>query len=338
MTLDVSPPPFVLFTPVVFFVFNRPELTRRVFAAIRAAQPRRLLVIADGPRAGHRSDVELCQQVRASILGSVDWPCIVETEFAEQNIGCGPRIFSGLQWAFSHVEEAIVLEDDCLPEPTFFRFCEEMLARYRNDAEVLMVAGTNFHGADPTKADRYLFTRHCSVWGWATWRRALAGYSLDLSWWRTRVQPRDLRPECNDWSEYRLICELLDAQKFGTVNTWDVQWFAHVFRQRGLSIVPGTNLVSNLGSIGTHIAAEPNSRQNLSRSAAQFPLCLPAAKERNRDYERFLVDQHRPWGGWMVGLLAARALRSPGGPLLRRCWHWFKRNCLSSKCVQPTTS
>lgn len=316
--------PFVLSTPVVFFVFNRPELTRRVFAAIRAAQPPQLLVVADGPRAGRPGEAALCAEVRRSILDGVDWPCTVQTEFAAENLGCGPRIFSGLQWAFAQVEEAIVLEDDCLPEPTFFRFCAEMLTRYRTDPRVFLVAGTNFRGAQPAAADRCLFSRHCSIWGWATWRRAISGYTLDLGWWRTTVHPRDLRPDCADWREHRLVCDWLDAQQSGAVNTWDVQWFAHIFRQRGLSVVSGTNLVTNLGTVGIH-ATGTMTNHHLPTSAARFPLHPPTAPLRDADYDRDLVDRHRPFGGWLLGRLAARALRSSAGPSLRRGWHCLKR-------------
>lgn len=310
--------------PVVFLVFNRPELTRRVLAAIRAARPPRLLVVADGPRTGHTDDEALCAQVRREVLAGIDWPCRVQTDFSAGNLGCGPRIFSGLHWAFREVEEAIVLEDDCVPEPTFFRFCTEMLARHRGDPRVAMIAGTNFRGARPAEADRWLFSRHCSVWGWATWRRALHGYTLDLGWWRTTVQPRDLRGHCRDAREHRLVCAWLDAQRAGVVDTWDVQWFAHVFRQRALSVVPGTNLVSNLGVIGHHSTGRTRTH-GLATSPARFPLQEPPAAGRDADYDSFLVDLHRPWGGWVAGPWIARLLRGPLGPGLRRAWRTLKR-------------
>jgi hypothetical protein len=305
--------------PVVFLVFNRPELTRLVLAAIRAARPARLLIVADGPRDDVPGEAETCAQVRREVLAGVDWPCRVQTEFAGRNLGCGRRIFSGLHWAFGEVEEAIILEDDCRPEPTFFRFCTELLARHRDDARVAMIAGTNFRGARPAEADRCLFTRHCSVWGWATWRRALQGYRLDLDWWRTSVQPRDLRGECRDAREHRLVCAWLDAQRRGTVDTWDVQWFAHVFRQGGLSVVSGTNLISNLGVVGHHSTGSTRTH-GLSTSPARFPLISPATHERDAAYERFLVDRPRPWGGWILGPWVARLLRGPLGPTLRRAW------------------
>lgn len=117
---------FSLSTPVAMLVFNRPELTARVFAAIRAARPQQLLIVADGPRNGHPEDVQRCAEIRR-IVEQVDWPCRVFRNFSETNLGCKLRVSSGLDWVFSQVEEAIILEDDCLPDYSFFRFCQEML-------------------------------------------------------------------------------------------------------------------------------------------------------------------------------------------------------------------
>lgn len=310
---------------MVFIIFNRPEVTKRVFESIRSARPPRLLVVADGPRQDRPDEVRQCSEVRRLVLDGVDWPCRVETDLSERNLGCGRRIFTGLQWAFARVEEAIILEDDCAPDPSFFPFCSAMLARHRTDLRIRMVAGTNFRGARPEAANRCLFSRHTTIWGWATWRRALEGYSLDTSWWRSVVRPKDLRPLCASWAEFRFVCELLDSQHFGAVDTWDIQWFAHVFRQRGLSVVPGTNLISNLGIEGSHTSRRGRNHL-LPTSPVRFPI-EAGDPVRDEEYDRELVAAHRPPGGWMLGHLAARALRSRSGPLIRHAW----RRCRAVK-------
>ena len=113
-------------TPVALIVFNRPEPTRRVFAAIAKARPSRLLLIADGPRPDRQRESNQCAEVR-NIVSAVDWPCQVQADFADENMGCRRRVISGLDWVFSQVEEAIILEDDCVPDPSFFPFCSELL-------------------------------------------------------------------------------------------------------------------------------------------------------------------------------------------------------------------
>jgi hypothetical protein len=133
---------YQLRTPVALLIFNRPDTTERVFKAIAQAQPLKLLVVADGPRDGRPGEATLCEQTRA-VITQVDWPCQVITNFADNNMGCKLRVASGIDWIFEQVEEAIILEDDCLPDPSFFRFCDEMLERYRDNERVGMVSGGN---------------------------------------------------------------------------------------------------------------------------------------------------------------------------------------------------
>ena len=129
-------------TPVAFLVFNRPDVTEKVFAEIRKAKPPQLLVVADGPRKEKPDEIEKCQAVR-SIIEKVDWECQVYKNYSDINLGCKLRVYSGLNWVFDTVETAIILEDDCLPHPTFFRFCDELLTKYREDKRVMMISGTN---------------------------------------------------------------------------------------------------------------------------------------------------------------------------------------------------
>ena len=110
-----------LTTPVGFIIFNRPDLTEQTFQAIAKAKPKTLLVAADGPRSNRPGEAEKCEQTRA-VIQKVDWDCEVLTDFSEVNLGCGRRESSAFDWIFSQVEEAILLEDDTFPSPSFFSF------------------------------------------------------------------------------------------------------------------------------------------------------------------------------------------------------------------------
>ena len=129
-------------TPVAFLIFNRPDATRRVFESIRDAKPPLLLVVADGPRPDRPDDSRACAEAR-SLIDRVDWNCEVRTNYSDVNLGCGKRVSSGIDWVFQQVEEAIILEDDCVPDPTFFRFCEELLEKYRHDERISEIGGVN---------------------------------------------------------------------------------------------------------------------------------------------------------------------------------------------------
>ncbi len=170
------------FPPVAFLIFNRPELTRKVFATIAQAKPSKLLVVADGPRADVPDDREKCSEARA-IIGRIDWDCEVLTNYSSANMGCRARISTGLEWVFTNVEEAIILEDDCIPHPTFFRFCKELLTRYRDDQRVMMISGDNFQMGRNRTPYSYYFSRFFHCWGWATWRRAWRHYDIDMELW-----------------------------------------------------------------------------------------------------------------------------------------------------------
>src|SRR5882757_2823780 len=160
-------------TPVIFIVFNRPVHTRSSFSRIANARPSRLLVVADGPREGKPGEAKACEEARIAAT-AVNWPCQVEVNFSSVNMGCRERVISGLNWAFERVEEAIILEDDVLPDPTFFRFCEEMLQRYRGDDRISMVAGFNPVLDSLASNYSYFFSQLTHVWGWATWRKSWA--------------------------------------------------------------------------------------------------------------------------------------------------------------------
>ena len=169
-------------TPVAFLVFNRPHTTDKVFSEIAAANPRKLLIVADGPRPDQPGEAERCVAVRA-IVDRVDWDCEVLTNYSDINLGCKARISSGLDWVFDTVEEAIVLEDDCLPHPSFFRFCEELLVKYRDDERIAQIGGVNFQSGRRRTNYSYYFSRYAHIWGWATWRRAWRHYDVALKAW-----------------------------------------------------------------------------------------------------------------------------------------------------------
>lgn len=241
---------FQLSTPVAFMIFNRPETTARVFEAIRQARPTMLLVVADGPRPNRPGEAEQCAAARA-VIDQVDWECQVLTNYADTNLGCGHRISSGINWVFEQVEEAIILEDDCLPHVDFFPFCAALLEKYRTDERVMMVGGTNFL---PNLAipESYLFSRYFSIWGWATWRRAWALYDINMSDWETLSAQKQIAYLYSKRYLVRYFTKIFDVAYRNQVDTWDIQWFFCCLFNNGLSIVPRVNLITNIGVAGTH--------------------------------------------------------------------------------------
>jgi len=238
-------------TAVAFLIFNRPDTTARVFEAIRQARPKVLLVVADGPRPDRPGEPEQCAATQA-IIDRVDWPCTVLRNISPVNLGLKERISSGLDWVFREVEEAIVLEDDCLPDASFFPFCEKMLEHYRHDERVMMISGTNYLQDRLQTKDSYCFSRYFAIWGWASWRRAWQRYDITMRDWPTYKQEQRLAELYHQPFMQRHIRNMFDAAYSGNVSTWDSQWFYTCLFSNGLSIVPRVNLISNIGTVGAN--------------------------------------------------------------------------------------
>ena len=265
---------FQMTTAVVMLVFNRPEQTARVFEAVRQARPPVLLVVADGPRPDRADDARNCDETR-KIFDRVDWPCDVRRHFAEVNLGCRNRVSSGLDWAFNEVEEAIVLEDDCLPDPTFFRFCQELLERYRHDDRIYMICGHNFLGGRRRTEDSYYFSKYTHVWGWASWRRAWRHYDVEMKLWPTLREGGWLVDAIGEeQAAYWSRC--FESTYNGSMNTWDYQMFFAAFANNLLSIIPNVNLISNIGfgPAATHTTSVAD-LANVPTQAMEFPLRHP---------------------------------------------------------------
>ena len=235
----------MLDVPVLFCIFNRPELTRQVFERIREAQPEVLLVVSDGPRPDREGEHAAVLQSR-SVLQNVDWDCEVKTNFADENMGCKARIATGITWAFEHAEELIILEDDCLPDPTFFNYCGELLNRYRDNPNIMMISGNNFQPTSSTEAS-YYFSHWTHIWGWATWKRAWQHFDVDVGDWPQRKHENffaDIFPSETDQNHWR---QVMDNQHAGLIDTWDFPWTYACWKSGGLTVLPDQNLVTNIG-------------------------------------------------------------------------------------------
>lgn len=237
----------------IFIIFNRPDTTRLVFEMIRAARPECLLIVADGPRDDREGEAERCAQARA-VVEEIDWPCRVERNYSEVNLGCRTRVATGITWAFEQVDEAIILEDDTLPHPSFFQYCSELLGRYRDDERVMAITGDNFQRGIQRGEASYYFSKYNYVWGWATWRRAWRHYDVEMREWPTFRSSQAFRDLAGTECELQYWTKILDKAYAGEISTWDYAWTLACWRRNGLTAMPNVNLVSNIGfrSDATH--------------------------------------------------------------------------------------
>ena len=298
--------------PVLLMAYNRPDHTARVWAAMREARPRRLWLSQDGPKPNDSSDREKCSRVR-EIIEEVDWPCEVQRFYREDNAGCGKAVSSAIGWFLDEAGEGIILEDDVLPNLTFFRFCELALEFYRDESDIATVSGftalpprlqetLSRSGEGEPLLNVYL-SKHFSMWGWATWRDRWEGYVLNPEEKRLaefeRLIPEISRNSLQEIS-HRKVLESLQY-----IDTWDFQFEFHSWLHGRKHLAPTSSLTSNIGydEEATHTKHEsvysdtdvtPHDHVVLTRPVVQEPdlddICLNIRIADNRIVETILEE------------------------------------------------
>jgi len=279
-------------TPVALIIFNRPDCTAQVLEAIAQAKPEKLLVVADGPRQNRPDDVEKCAATRA-VIERVDWDCEVLTNYSDVNLGCRNRPVTGINWIFEQVEEAIIFEDDCLPHPSFFPFCAELLERYRHDQRVMMIGGINFLGEWKSPFQSYYFSLLGGTWGWATWRRAWQLNDPEIKVWPQVLDARVLEqlfPNPRHFAYWRDIFQ--QAYNGFLEDVWDYQWLFTCWINGGYRLFPEVNLVSNIGfrEDATHTFGD-HPLANMPTREITFPLKHPPFVTRSVEADYLIQER-----------------------------------------------
>lgn len=230
-------------TPVAIFIFNRPHCTEQLIKALATVRPCKLFVVADGPR--NTSDTVSCEQTR-DIIDQIDWPCTILKRYSKENIGCRESIPNGLNWVFDQVETCIILEDDCIPQPSFFPFCEELLSLYKNDERIMTIGGHRSDGPNECEKESYYFSKYPSVWGWATWKKKWAKFDLNMDQWNALKDSNWLSTILPNVKAIEYWKRIFDKMKNG-MNTWDYALAYSCWLHHGLSIRSKVNMISNVG-------------------------------------------------------------------------------------------
>jgi hypothetical protein len=251
-------------SPILFIIYNRPDLVNIVFEEIRKVKPQRLYIAADGPSSKKNNDSFLCEEAR-SITHKIDWECEIKTLFREQNAGCKIAVSSAINWFFEQEEMGIILEDDCLPSVSFFSFCDELLEKYKNDTRIRLISGCNLqHGQKHGEAS-YYFSNLTHVWGWASWQRVWKEYAADINHYEFESTKQALK---NIFEESLIVdswMEIVTQLQQNKIDTWDYQFALLNFLNNGLSIIPNVNLIKNIGfrNDATHTSGIDNKNANL---------------------------------------------------------------------------
>lgn len=273
--------------PVLFLIFNRPSATAAVFTAICDARPSKLYIASDGPRRDHSGEERLVMEAR-EISMRVDWPCEVKTLFRDDNLGCKQAVSSAITWFFSQEPEGIVIEDDCQPHPDFFRYCTELLDRYRHDTRVGVICGTNTINIykNVEIKDSYYFSRNISVWGWASWSRVWSFYDCELTS-LPEAKAERIFEKLFSKSTARYLTKLFDSVFNKEIDTWDYQLSYSLFCQSRLNIIPSKNLIKNIGfnDAATHTKSKYSLEASNDFNQIDFPLRHPQFMVQNTYFD-----------------------------------------------------
>lgn len=270
---------------MLLLIFNRPDLTEAVMERIRQAEPEQLFIGADGPRPGHNEDKRRCVSAR-EVATAVDWDCDVRTLFRDQNLGCKEAVESAITWFFQQVDSGIILEDDCRPDPSFFPYCAELLARHAEDDRIFTISGNNFQDGKQRTESSYYFSRYMHCWGWATWARAWEHYRPQLKHWEQVKTQNWLNQIFESRRSARYWTKIFNRVEADEVDSWAYIWQYHIWLQSGLNILPEQNLVENIG-FGGEATHTTSSKTGCLAESIEMPLNHPPFIIRHRKADRY---------------------------------------------------
>ncbi|MBP9669844.1 glycosyltransferase family 2 protein [Candidatus Woesebacteria bacterium] len=273
---------------ITIFIYKRPENLEAIISVLREFHPAKIFLIADGPK--NKSEALVVKKTREKIESLIDWPCQVYKNYSEVNMGLKGRFKTGIDWVFSHCNKAIFIEDDCIPNYTFFEFCDELLEKYKDDKRIMTISGNNFEFGKHQSKESYHFSLYPHVWGWATWKRAWADYDSDISDWPLLRNTPWLRTVLGGFVISKFWKYIFDRLYKGEINTWDYQLAYASWKTGSLHIVPSINLVSNVGygRESTNIKHK-NKTLYVPARPIHFPLIHPKQIIANKAADR-LID------------------------------------------------
>jgi hypothetical protein len=291
-------------TPVLLMLFRRADTTQKVFDALRKIKPTKLFVAANGPRPGNNKDVEMCGAVRR-IFDNVDWECEVYTNFRDTNIGMQPHWHLAIDWFFESVESGIILEDDCVPNESFFTFCGDLLERYKDNEQVMHINGSNFQFGFKRGEASYYISKYPHVWGWATWKRAWKKYDNKLSSFPVFQRNNMIDSVATDKEEKRYWMKFFAEIYSGKRDDSEVKWLYSIWANNGLCITPNMNMISNIG-FGLNAEHTVFKDKNLGQQTVELieiihpeiSSLVPLASIRDKEADLFIFKTCFYWSFW----------------------------------------
>lgn len=282
-------------TPVLVLAYRRPHTLRQVIDALRPVAPPLLFLACDGPHPESPMEEARVKEVRELLDSAIDWPCEVHRSYSLEHLGARRGVSSAISWFFAHVEQGIILEDDCVPDPTFFPFCEELLDLYANDLRVWCITGGNYQDGRVRGQGTYYFSRYPHCWGWATWRSRWDAFDEGMASFEAFDASGLIQDIFSDPLEAAYWLRIWKTQYIQpSLDIWDYQWSFTCMSASGLTAVPNSNLITNVGDgpDATHTAGSAS--LHMPTRPLSFPLVHPSFVLRDQSADCYTFLYHMP--------------------------------------------
>ena len=276
---------------VAVIIYNRPAYTKILYDRLSEIKPSNLFIIADGPKSGSGNDKKKCIQAR-KIFSEIDWDGKIFRNYADSNLGLKNRMSTGIDWVFNMVDEAIILEDDCIPSVEFIDFCEYALERYRNDPEVMVVTGDNFQKGEWRGDGSYYYSRYNHCWGWATWKNCWEKYDRNIKFWPHWKHSKEWKHFFNRFEEHRYWTDIFEKSFNNEIDSWAYPWTASVWFNNGITVTPNVNLVKNIGFGPDATHTKGKNYKNSSTTSVLGEITAPSIKELDQEADDFVFLNH----------------------------------------------
>ncbi len=274
--------------PVLFLIFNRKEETLKVFEVIKKIKPKKLYIASDGYRLDRSDEKYIVEELRKIISDGINWNCELKTLFREKNLGCRTAVEDAINWFFDNEESGIILEDDCLPSLSFFRFCDELLDYYKEDERIMCISGDNFQRGIMRGKYTYYYSQLPHIWGWATWKRAWKLNKKTIENYNELCREKVFNNLSLKKSINQMWFKNINETFKGNIIAWDYIWTLTNFINSGLTIIPNKNLVKNIGfgKNATHTLNKIN-KLIVEQEELIFPLTHPISILSDKDADEF---------------------------------------------------
>lgn len=279
-------------TPILLMTYRRPENTNYILQLLKKFKQKNIFVFNDGLK--NKSHLKAHQETRNAIL-KFKKENKIKLIFPNKNLTQKKNLPYALNFIFKNYDRAIILEDDCIPNKSFFRFCNLLLEKYKDDNRISQISGNNFLNFKKFKRrnkDSYFFSLFTSSWGWATWKNRWNNYyDTEIKVWPEIKKERWLQDIFMNKQSIDFWTKAFDRRYKLLDNDWDRPWTLINLANNRLNIFPSKNLISNIGADNSALHLNPKKWNKLKLEDIKFPLSHPKIICCDRSVDEFLTKE-----------------------------------------------